>query len=189
MDDSERAELRARLVRDRLADYEEEIEHCRERETTRLANEWADRFSPFRNYHPAMVGWLAAVLAGAATIIFTAAAGLDVARFWIAQLITIALFFLGGFLLSFACNREASRAYWAEYYRLRGETGAAMDAYFARVGARRANRIEQTEWWRRRFGYRYGFWEVAIPTIIALGFAAMVLTVIWGFATGRLPIH
>jgi hypothetical protein len=48
-------------------------------------------------------------------------------------------------------------------------------------------RVERTSWWRTRFGYRYGFWEVAIPTMMGLCFAAMVLTVIWGFATGRLP--
>jgi hypothetical protein len=50
-------------------------------------------------------------------------------------------------------------------------------------------RIERTKWWYSRFGFRRGFWEVAFPTMLGLGFAAMVLTVVWGFATGRLPAH
>ena len=49
------------------------------------------------------------------------------------------------------------------------------------------SRIEQTKWWHKKFGYRHSFWEVAIPAMLLLCFAAAVLTVVWGFATGRLP--
>jgi hypothetical protein len=48
-------------------------------------------------------------------------------------------------------------------------------------------RIEQSKWWLARFGYRHSFWGIAIPTMLGLCFAALVLLVMWGYATGRLP--
>jgi hypothetical protein len=118
-----------------------------------------------------------------ATTIFAISAGLDKERFWIAHVVTAATFFIGGFFLARLCNREAGEAYRIEYRRLGGVTDTDLLSATAPVG----NRIERTGWWRRRFGYRYGVWDVAIPTVMAIGFAAMLLTVMWGFATGRLP--
>jgi hypothetical protein len=48
-------------------------------------------------------------------------------------------------------------------------------------------RIERTRWWVDRFGYRHSFWNVAIPSLMAVTFIVMVATVIYGYAVGILP--
>jgi len=48
-------------------------------------------------------------------------------------------------------------------------------------------RIERTKWWVDHFGYRHFFWDVAIPSLMAAAFIAMVATVIYGYAVGILP--
>jgi cation transport ATPase len=95
-----------------------------ETERLRRASEWAAHFSPFWGYHPAWVGTIAALVSSITLAIFLGVAGVEFGQFWFAELVTLMSMFLVGFWAARISNREAAKAFSAEYRRLGSDDAA-----------------------------------------------------------------
>jgi hypothetical protein len=128
MNDEERAKVwddlktrRLRLLDVEIEELQDEIEGYKEQLADSRAKTHAAKFSPFFGWPATVVAFVAAGFSVAVTCLFAICAGLPTTRYWIAQLVTVGAVFALAFFVASACNREAFKAYLAEYRRCGGK--------------------------------------------------------------------